>query len=119
MAGRLHHVRLLIDTQHNVTTVPPTAIQRGPQGSYVYLLKDDTTVARRVVQVGHEDESVSVITAGLQPGDRVVTDGASRLTDGGHVRVQAPGATPESEAPPTERRRRAPGTGRQRASAAP
>jgi multidrug efflux system membrane fusion protein len=116
--GGFVNVRLLIDTEHNVTTVPPTAIQRGPQGSYVYLLRDDSTVVRRVVQVGHEDESVSVITAGLQPGDRVITDGASRLTDGGRVRVQSPGAPAEAEAPP-ERRRRAPGQGRQRASAAP
>jgi multidrug efflux system membrane fusion protein len=117
--GGFVNVRLLIDTEHNVTTVPPTAIQRGPQGSYVYLLKDDSTVARRVVQVGHEDESVSVITAGLQPGDRVITDGASRLTDGGRVRVQTPGGGPaDAEAPP-ERRRRAPGQGRQRASAVP
>ncbi len=115
--GGFVNVRLLIDTEHNVTTVPPTAIQRGPQGSYVYLLKDGSTVTRRVVQVGHEDESVSVVTAGLQPGDQVVTDGASRLSDGQRVRVQIPGV-PEAESPP-ERRRRAPGQGRQRASATP
>ena len=116
--GGFINVRLLIDTEHNVVTVPPTAIQRGPQGSYVYLLKDDSSVVRKVVQVGHEDETVSVVTAGLETGDRVVTDGASRLTEGARVRVQTEGATPEAEAPP-ERRRRAPGQGRQRASASP
>ncbi len=115
--GGFINVRLLIDTQHDVTTVPPTAIQRGPQGSYVYLLRKDDTVTRKVVQVGHEDETVSVVLAGLQPGDEVVTDGASRLTDGAKVTVQTPGAPAEAQAP--ERRRRAPGQGRQRASAAP
>ncbi len=115
--GGFTNVRLLIDTEHDVTTVPPTAIQRGPAGSYVYLVKPDDTVTRKVVQVGHEDESVSVVTAGLEPGDQVVTDGASRLTDGAKVQVQTPGAPAEAQAP--ERRRRAPGQGRQRASAAP
>ena len=92
-------------------------MQRGPQGAYVYLLKDDTTATRQVVQVGHEDESVSVITAGLQPGDRVVTDGASRLMDGAKVKVQD--SNPPAAEADEPRRRRAPGQGRQRASAAP
>ena len=115
--GGFINVRLLIDTEHDVTTVPPTAIQRGPQGSYVYLVKPDDTVGRKTVQVGHEDEAVSVVTAGLEPGDQVVTDGASRLTDGAKVRVQTPGAPAEAQVP--ERRRRAPGQGRQRAAATP
>ena len=115
--GGFINVRLLIDTQHDMTTVPPTAIQRGPQGSYVYLVKPDDTVERKTVQVGHEDESISVVTAGLEPGDEVVTDGASRLTDGAKVTVQTPGEPAQAQAP--ERRRRAPGQGRQRASAAP
>ena len=115
--GGFINVRLLIDTERGVTTVPPTAVQRGPQGSYVYLVKPDDTVSRKVVQVGHEDEAASVVTAGLEPGDQVVTDGASRLTDGAKVRVQTPGAPAEAQAP--DRRRRAPGQGRQRASAAP
>ncbi len=115
--GGFINVRLLIDTEHDVTTVPPTAIQRGPQGSYVYLVHPDDTVSRKTVQVGHEDEAVSVVTAGLEPRDQVVTDGASRLTDGAKVKVQTQGAPAEAQAP--ERRRRAPGQGRQRASAAP
>ena len=87
--GGFVNVRLLVDTQRNVVSLPPTGVQRGPLGAYVYLLKPDDTVERRAVQVGHEDEGASGITAGLRPGDRVVTDGASRLTDGAKVRVQA------------------------------
>ncbi len=115
--GGFVNVRLLIQTDHNVVTVPPTAMQRGPQGSYVYIVKDESTVSRRPVVAGHEDESIAVVTAGLQPGDRVVTDGASRLMDGSKVKVQD-STTPAADAEEPHRRR-APGQGRQRASAAP
>ncbi len=115
--GGFINTRLLIDTERGMVTVPPTAVQRGPQGAYVYLLQDDGTVSRKTVQVGHEDEAVSVVTAGLQVGDRVVTDGASRLTDGAKVKVQDGGA-PSAEDQPAQRRR-APGQGRQRAAATP
>ena len=111
--GGFVNVRLLVDTERNVVAVPPTAVQRGPQGAYVYVLKDDTTVARKPVQVGHEDESVSVVTVGLQPGDRVVTDGASRLTDGAKVKVQEAAPASADAAGP---RRRAPGQGQRRAA---
>jgi multidrug efflux system membrane fusion protein len=103
--GGFVNVRLLVQTEHNVVTVPPVAVQRGPQGAYVYLLNADDSVSRRVVQVGHEDEQASIITAGLQPGDQVIVDGASRLTDGAKVKVTAPGAT-VAEAPPPQRGRR-------------
>jgi multidrug efflux system membrane fusion protein len=114
--GGFVNVRLLIQTDHNVVTVPPTAMQRGPQGSYVYVVKDAATVSRRPVQAGHEDENIAVVTAGLQAGDRVVTDGASRLMDGSKVKVQD-STTPAVDA--DQPRRRAPGQGRQRASASP
>jgi multidrug efflux system membrane fusion protein len=103
--GGFVNVRLLVQTEHGVTTVPPVAVQRGPQGAYVYLLRDNGTVARRPIQVGHEDEQTSIVTAGLEPGDRVVVDGASRLTDGAKVTVAAP-AEPTADAPPPRRRRR-------------
>jgi len=111
--GGFVNVRLLVQTEHGVTTVPPEAIQRGPAGAYVYLLKGDDTVARKTVEVGHEDESTSIVTAGLAPGDRVVTDGASRLTDGAKVTLSQPDATPAATVPPRRGRRA------QRASAAP
>ena len=70
---------------------------------------------RRVVQVGHEDEQVSVITAGLRPGDVVVVDGASRLTDGAKVKVSTPEATVSEQPQEREHERGR----RRRASAAP
>ena len=114
--GGFVNVRLLVDTERNVVSVPPTAVQRGPQGAYVYVLAGADTVRRRPVQVGHEDETVSVVTAGLDAGEQVVIDGASRLTDGAKVKVQPPDVA-QAQALPT--RRRAPGQGRQRATATP
>ena len=116
--GGFVNTRLLVDTERGVVTVPPTAVQRGPLGAYVYLLNPDDTVTRKTVQMGHEDEAVSVVSAGLEPGERVVTDGAARLTDGAKVKVQEPSGAPSAEETPT-RRRRVPGQGRQRAAAAP
>ena len=105
--GGFVNVRLLVQTEHDVTTVPPVAVQRGPQGAYVYLLNGDDTVTRKIVQVGHEDEQASIITAGLRPGDQVIVDGASRLTDGAKVKVSAPAAPVADTPPPSRFRRRA------------
>jgi multidrug efflux system membrane fusion protein len=80
-------VRLKVATEHGATVVPPAAVQRGPSGSYVYVVNADDTVKRQSVTVGHEDAQASIITAGLQPGAKVVTDGTSRLTDGAHVTI--------------------------------
>ncbi len=84
-------VRLQVATDTKATVVPPAAVQQGPNGSYIYVVNADNTVIRRVVTVGHEDTSVAVITTGVSPGDRVVTDGASRLSDGKKIEI-APAA---------------------------
>jgi multidrug efflux system membrane fusion protein len=86
-------VRLLVDVAKGATVVPLAAVQRGPRGAYVYVVNQDGGVSRRQVTVGHEDEAGSVITDGVKPGDRVVIDGAARLTDGSHVTIaQAAGS---------------------------
>ena len=115
--GGFINIRLLVRTEHGVITVPPVAVQRGPDGAYAYVAKEDGTALRRPLTVGHEDEAVSVVLAGLQPGDRVVTDGVSRLTDGARIAISGttPGAGEPAEAV-TEPRARIAG---QRASAAP
>jgi multidrug efflux system membrane fusion protein len=85
-------VRLLVDVAKAATVVPPAAVQRGPRGTYVYVVTGKDTVTRRSVTVGHEDETTSVITDGVTPGDRVVVDGAARLTDGSHVVIAQVGS---------------------------
>lgn len=106
-------VRLRVDTRKNAITVPPAAVQRGPRGSFVYVVKDNGTVARRTVTVGYENQALSVVTDGIQPGERVVTDGTARLRDGAQVTISEAGGeagpaptTPPPTAPPGAQPRR-------------
>ncbi len=73
-------------------------MQRGPTGPFVYVVKDDSTVAMRRVTLTKQDDCEAVIGSGLRSGDRVVTTGFARLTDGTQVAVSAP---PPPEAVPT------------------
>jgi multidrug efflux system membrane fusion protein len=88
--GAFVTVRLRATTLRDAITVPPVAIQRGPRGAFVFVVGDDLRAARRPVTVGHEDVTVAVIAEGVQPGERVVIEGASRLSDGTKVRVGDP-----------------------------
>lgn len=76
------NVKLWLNTQRNVTIVPAVAIQRGPTGTFVYLIQKDGTVTVRPIKVGLTEGNDVSIDDGLQPGDSVVVDGAERLTDG-------------------------------------
>ena len=73
-------MRLLIDTLEQVAVVPTAAVQRGPNGTFVYVVQPDNKVAIRNVTVSQQDEVQSVIDNGLQPDERVVTTGFARLT---------------------------------------
>ena len=82
------NVRLALDVRKNALIIPADAIQRGPTGTFVYLVRSDNTVAVRAVKVGlTQGENVS-IDDGLQAGDKVVTDGAEKLTEGMKVSVR-------------------------------
>ena len=101
--GAFVTVRLRVETRRNAVVVPPVAVQRGPRGPYVFVLAEGGTVARRQVTVGHEDLTVSVVTEGLAAGERVVVDGAARLSEGSRVNVlpAAGGAAPTPGTTPT------------------
>jgi multidrug efflux system membrane fusion protein len=85
------NVRLLVDTLHDVSTVPTAAIQRGAPGTFVYLVKPDDTVAAQPVSLGPSDNQRVSVKTGLEPGQAVVTDGADRLKDGAKVRLAGAG----------------------------
>jgi multidrug efflux system membrane fusion protein len=80
--GQFVNVRLLIDTLRQVIVVPTAAVQRGPNGNFVYVIKDDETVTLRPITVTQQDDQQAVIEAGLQPGEMVVTTGFGRLAEG-------------------------------------
>ena len=83
--GELTNIRLLIDTRQNALTVPAPAVQQGPQGSYVYVIKPDGTVENRTVQVAQVGARNAVIDSGLQANEEVVIGGQSRLQPGSPV----------------------------------
>jgi membrane fusion protein, multidrug efflux system len=80
--GQFVNVRVLIDTLRNVVVVPTAAVQRGPNGTFVYVVKDDNTVTVRPVTLTQQDDVRSVVGTGLQAGERAVTTGFARLTEG-------------------------------------
>jgi multidrug efflux system membrane fusion protein len=88
------NISLLLDTQHDVVTVPVAGVQRGAPGTYVYLVNQDDTVSVHPIKLGAQDGGFYAVTGGLTPGDRVVTDGADRLRDGAHVRIPGSAGTP-------------------------
>jgi membrane fusion protein, multidrug efflux system len=94
--GGFVRVRLQSEIRQNAVVVPPSAIQRGPRGPYVFIVGDDNTAKRQAIKVGYEDEQASIITEGLRPGQVVVIDGASRLSEGSKVSVVPP---PDTKAP--------------------
>ncbi len=92
-------VHLLVNTLQNATLVPSQAVQSGAPGSYVYVVKPDSTVSVQTVTTGPTDGTNTVITKGISPGDVVVTDGVDRLSDGAKVSVAiTPTAAPSGEA---------------------
>ncbi len=101
--GAFTTVRLLVDTLKAAITVPPVAVQRGPTGTFIWVMKGDAAVERRLVTVGHEDLNTSVITAGLTAGEQVVVDGAARLNENSRVNIVQPAGAPTVTAPPPRR----------------
>lgn len=84
------NTHLLVDTRRNLTIVPSPAIQRGPQGTYVYLAQKDNSVKIQPVTIALSSGSSVGIATGLQPGDSVVVDGQDKLQDGSKIEARSP-----------------------------
>ena len=79
------NVHLLVDTKRNLTVVPVTAIQRGPQGTYVYAVDHNNVAKIHTVTVAQSTNENAGLSSGLNPGDTVVIDGQDKLQDGSQV----------------------------------
>lgn len=92
--GQFVDVRLVLFVEPRALVVPAVAVSNGQEGSYVYLVNPDSTVAPRPVAVERTQDDVAVLASGVKPGDRVVTDGQIRLSPGAKVviRKDAPGS---------------------------
>jgi membrane fusion protein, multidrug efflux system len=108
--GQFVNVRLLIDTLKHVAVIPTGAVQRGPNGTFVYVVNDENTASVRTIKVQKQDEDQTVVSDGVKPPERVVTTGFARLTDGAKVSLSTgqDGTAPAADQGARARR----GTGR-------
>jgi multidrug efflux system membrane fusion protein len=89
--GQYVNTTLTLTTQPNATVVTSQAVQNGPNGQFVFVVKPDMTVANVPVTVSSTFNGLSVVQKGLKPGDNVVTDGQANLVAGGKVRTKPSG----------------------------
>jgi multidrug efflux system membrane fusion protein len=94
--GEFVNVRILVDTRKDVVVIPPVAVQRGPHGLFAWVVKSDNTVEPRPIQTGTTTGDRTIVTAGVNDGERVVTDGQYKLQTNAPVTITAPptAATP-------------------------
>jgi len=113
--GQFVNVRLLIDTLRQVVVVSTSAVQRGPTGTFVFIIGEDLKVSQRNVSVLQQDDRRAVISKGLSAGERVVTSGFGRIANDSEVVVTATEEAGEPPPPPkvepTNRRKRGKGGG--------
>jgi multidrug efflux system membrane fusion protein len=97
------NVRMVVETHEDTTLVPSAAIQRGAPGTFVFLVKEDKTVAVTPVQLGAVSGETTEVSKGLAPGNLVVVDGADKLRDGSSVElIDAAARAAQQTAPPRQ-----------------
>ena len=97
--GEFVNARLLLETRSDALAIPSAAIQRGPQGLFVWIATADNTAAVRPLRVGPTTGDLTIVDAGLEEGDRVVTDGQYKLQAKTPVSVSTPGAATARSTP--------------------
>jgi multidrug efflux system membrane fusion protein len=83
--GEFVRMRVAVDTQKGAVTIPPVALQRGPQGLYAWVIKTDNTVEQRPLEATPVNDDIAIVTKGLSPDERVVVNGQYRLQPGSRV----------------------------------
>jgi membrane fusion protein, multidrug efflux system len=90
--GEFVRIRTLVTTRKDAVTIPPIAVQRGPDGLYVWVIKPDNTVEQRPIDAQTINDQIAMVTKGLDAGEHVVLEGQSRLDQGTHVEIRSAGA---------------------------
>jgi len=89
------NARILVDTLHGSVIIPTAALQRSPQGTYIWVVKPDSSADMRTVEVAHTEGEDTAVQSGVAPGEPVVTDGVDNLQPGAKVTTGPPaGASP-------------------------
>ncbi|HEX9212004.1 MAG TPA: efflux RND transporter periplasmic adaptor subunit [Bradyrhizobium sp.] len=103
--GQFVNVRLKVETLMQALVVPTSAVQRGPIGTFAYVIGEGDVVSAKPVTVTQQNEHDAVIASGLSPNDRVVTTGFANLSDGSKVIVGRDEQTPSADLAPRKRTR--------------
>lgn len=90
------NARLLLDVKKNAVVIPAAAIQRGVQGTFVFVVGQDNTAQIRQVKIGVTDGNLIAVDSGLTPGEQVVTDGQDKLQAGSKVQPHPLGGAPSA-----------------------
>jgi multidrug efflux system membrane fusion protein len=109
--GQFVNVRLKVDTLSKAVVVPTSAVQRGPAGTFSYVIGAGDIVTAKAVVVTQQNETDAVIASGLSPSDRVVTTGFANLADGAKVVVGKDEQTPAADLAPRKKGSRGPKDG--------
>jgi multidrug efflux system membrane fusion protein len=102
--GQFVNVRLKVDTLSQALVVPTSAVQRGPAGTFSYVIGDGNIVTAKPVVVTQQNETDAVIASGLSSSDRVVTTGFANLSDGAKVLIGREEQTPSADLAPRKKR---------------
>ncbi|MHC2619398.1 multidrug efflux system membrane fusion protein [Bradyrhizobium huanghuaihaiense] len=103
--GQFVNVRLKVETLTQALVVPTSAVQRGPIGTFSYVIGEDNIVSAKPVTVTQQNEHDAVIASGLSANDKVVTTGFANLSDGSKVIVGRDDQTPSADLAPRKRSR--------------
>jgi multidrug efflux system membrane fusion protein len=106
--GQFVNVRLKVDTLIEAVVVPTSAVQRGPAGTFSYVIGDGNIATAKPVVVTQQNEADAVIASGLSPADRVVTTGFANLSDGAKVIIGKDEQTPAADLAPRKKGSRVP-----------
>ncbi|KWV54358.1 transporter [Bradyrhizobium macuxiense] len=109
--GQFVNVRLKVETLAQAIVVPTSAVQRGPAGTFSYVIGADNVVTAKPVTVTQQNEHDAVIASGLTTSDRVVTTGFANLADGSKVLIGKDGPAPAADLAPRKRGRNPDGKG--------
>jgi membrane fusion protein, multidrug efflux system len=98
--GQFCDVSIILRMEENALTVPAEAVMTGQDGRFVFVVNNDNKAEVRKVTMTRTDAGVAVIAAGLKPGEKIVTDGQSRLIPGSTVIPRGQGQQPQTGKPP-------------------
>jgi membrane fusion protein, multidrug efflux system len=95
--GKFVNARLILKTEKDATVIPSSVVQRGPQGTYAYVIKPDKTVEMRPIKVGRTETNLALVDSGLKAGEQVVVDGQYKLQPGSRVELTNPQGQPTQQ----------------------